>query len=104
VSEILSNGTNVRTTQDAKLGGWNDPTRPNCKWGVKGSIISHETGHGLCYKVQHGDGTIASYDHEELVVEECDRSEDECKECGVVGQVNGMSCTCPQCGRIIWGI
>ena len=106
-------GTRVRTTQDADKGGWIDPKRPGCKWGVIGTVSGHDS-HGNCYEIMQDDKTFALYDYEELIVlvtelktnpcEEKKRHEDECKKCGVMGQVNGLSCVCPQCGQIVWGI
>jgi hypothetical protein len=29
--------------------------------------------------------------------------DDRCKNCGTMGQVLGMCCTCPNCGHTIWG-
>jgi len=30
--------------------------------------------------------------------------DDRCKKCGSAGRVNGLSCVCPQCHEVIWGI
>jgi hypothetical protein len=30
--------------------------------------------------------------------------EDRCKRCGTIGRISGMSCLCPDCGQVIWGI
>ena len=56
----------VRTTKDAGNDDWSDPKRPACKWGVEGKIVKYSNSHGLCYEVQHIDGTFAWYDPEEL--------------------------------------
>lgn len=33
------------------------------------------------------------------------RSEDDrCKKCGSMGELRGMSCICPGCGNVVWGI
>lgn len=34
--------------------------------GVEGIIIGYHTGHGLCYDVRHNDGSIGTYDPDEL--------------------------------------
>jgi hypothetical protein len=40
--------------------------RENVKWGVYGIIVRCHDSHGLCYKVQHDDGSVAPYNPEEL--------------------------------------
>jgi len=55
----------VRTLLDAKKKDWTSP-RQNLQWGVKGIVIDISNAHGLCYRVQHSDGTCAWYDPEEL--------------------------------------
>lgn len=30
--------------------------------------------------------------------------DDRCKKCGTMGRVTGLSCRCPSCDEIIWGI
>ena len=29
--------------------------------------------------------------------------DDRCKSCGTMGEVKGLCCTCPQCGKTVWG-
>jgi hypothetical protein len=36
------------------------------KWGVKGVIIASHDSHGLCYEVEHEDGTIGAYTPREI--------------------------------------
>ena len=35
--------------------------------GVTGTILRHHDSHGLCYDIEHGDGTEGSYDPEEFI-------------------------------------
>lgn len=47
-----------------------DWTLENCQarqWGVKGKVIDLSNTHGLCYRIQHDDGTDAWYDPQEFV-------------------------------------
>lgn len=30
--------------------------------------------------------------------------DDVCRSCGAVGEIKGMCCICPRCGKLIWGI
>jgi len=46
---------------------WSDEARLHCQWGVSGKIINYSNSHGLCYRVQHEDGTTAWYDMGELI-------------------------------------
>jgi hypothetical protein len=62
----LSNGTRVRTTEDAGSGDWSNPNRPDAKWGVTGTVIAHSDSHGLVYEVEHDCGGIGWYEIEEL--------------------------------------
>ena len=65
-------GTIVRTTRENKAlrGEWTKAAIANRKWGVKGVIVMHHDSHGLCYDVQHEDGTKGSYDPSELEIVE----------------------------------
>ena len=67
----LKPGTRVRTTQrngteEYEKRNWAESARGARKWGVKGTVGEHHTGHGLCYTVVHDDGTTGWYDPEEL--------------------------------------
>ena len=53
----------VRTLQ-LKNTDWNYDRKPI--WGVYGTIIDRQTGHGTCYLVKHDDGTEEWYDVAEL--------------------------------------
>jgi hypothetical protein len=33
-----------------------------------------------------------------------DNDDNRCKKCGAMGEKRGMSCVCPKCGEIVWGI
>lgn len=63
----LKVGTAVRTTKDAGRDDW-DPPRTKIRWGTTGNVIGHHDSHGLCYDVEHLDGTTACYDPDELRV------------------------------------
>lgn len=30
--------------------------------------------------------------------------DDRCKRCGAMGEIKNMSCVCPSCGNVVWGI
>lgn len=63
----ISPGTMVKTTQpnwDLR-DEWTDEGWAERKWGVHGKVIIHHDSHGLCYDVQHEDGTVACYDPSE---------------------------------------
>ena len=36
------------------------------KWGVKGTLVRYSNSHGLCFEVQHDDGSRGCYEPEEL--------------------------------------
>lgn len=60
-------GTKVVTTEaNPEIDGWTEEALRNRQWGVKGTVIMHHDSHGLCYKVQHEDGTVGCYDPSEL--------------------------------------
>jgi len=65
----LSMGTAIRTTQPnlAMRNEWTDEGWDARKWGVIGTITAHHDSHGLCYDVQHEDGSDACYDPSEIV-------------------------------------
>lgn len=66
--QLISNGTPViTTTENPEIRAeFSNEAIAERKWGVQGSIIEHSDSHGLCYKVQHDDGTVAWYDLSEL--------------------------------------
>lgn len=66
----LGPGTRVRTTQlnESMIGEWTAEALAEKKWGVTGMILRHHDSHGLCYDVQHDDGTFGCYDPSEFEV------------------------------------
>lgn len=66
----LDPGTKVKTTKPfwSGRGDWTGEALASRKWGVKGTILKHHDSHGLCYEVQHDDGTVGHYDPSELEV------------------------------------
>lgn len=63
----ISHGTKVVTTvANPKIDDWNEGVERR-QWGVKGVIINHHDSHGLCYDIQHGDGTVGCYDPTEFI-------------------------------------
>lgn len=63
-------GTMVKTTQPnwGLRDEWTDEGWASRKWGVEGEVITHHDSHGLCYDVQHKDGTVGCYDPSELEI------------------------------------
>ncbi|MBT5808190.1 hypothetical protein HOI18_02840 [Candidatus Uhrbacteria bacterium] len=68
----LLTGTLVVTTEENKSlrGEWEEDTLKMRVWGIAGQIVGHSDSHGLCYDVEHTDGTRASYDSTEFDVVE----------------------------------
>ncbi len=66
----ISPGKLVKTTKPnlSKREEWTAEGWAKRKWGVYGHVITHHDSHGLCYDVQHDDGTQACYDPSELRV------------------------------------
>ncbi len=66
----ISPGTKVRTTQEnpSSINQWTNEGRAKKKWGIRGNVLAHHDSHGLCYDVQHEDGTKGCYDPAELAV------------------------------------
>lgn len=64
----ISRGTTVRTTtpNEDKRGEWTDEGWAKRKWGAKGTVLTHHDSHGLCYDVQHQDGSVGCYDPSEI--------------------------------------
>jgi hypothetical protein len=67
-SEILACGTQVQTTTEnpSLRNEWTEEGKAKRKWGVQGIVIAHHDSHGLCYDVEHRDGSIGCYDPSEL--------------------------------------
>ncbi len=63
----LTPGTKVLTTT-AKVHDWTAEALLKRKWGVRGEIITHHDSHGLCYDVQHSDGSVGTYDPSEFEI------------------------------------
>lgn len=65
----LDKGTRVMTTKkNTPDKEWMPEALVARKWGVTGTIIMHHDSHGLCYDVQHDDGTEGCYDPAEFYV------------------------------------
>lgn len=80
----------VVTTEDAGADDWRSGTRENCRWGVAGVIRDAETGHGWCYLIEHEDGSMQWYDHEELREPGSDPSGDDAREGVTTSVVPGV--------------
>lgn len=67
---VLMPGTQVKTMEpNMELRGeWTEEGWASKKPGVNGVIIKHHDSHGLCYDVQHEDGSIGCYDPSELEI------------------------------------
>ncbi len=60
-------GTKVVTTEaNPEIDDWSEEALHSRQWGVTGDVIMHHDSHGLCYAVEHEDGTIGYYDPSEL--------------------------------------
>jgi len=65
----LDPGTRVKTTSKKTSDGeWMPEARAARKWGVTGRILVHHDSHGLCYDVQHDDGSQGCYEPTEFEV------------------------------------
>ncbi len=64
----LDYGTPVKTTQENLdlHDEWTKEALAARKWNVQGKVIAYHDSHGLCYDVEHKDGTVGSYDPSEL--------------------------------------
>jgi hypothetical protein len=58
-------GQAVRTTKNAERTDWASP-RVGVRWGALGVIIEAHDAHGEYYDVRHDDGSVASYDFDEI--------------------------------------
>lgn len=60
-------GRRVKTIRSATPDStWSEEVRQSRKWGVFGYVKDLSNAHGLCYKVEHEDGTCGWYDPEEF--------------------------------------
>lgn len=64
----ISLGTLVKTIEDAGDDDWTEEALANRKWGVGGRVIGYSDSHGLCYEVEHEDGTVGWYNPSEIEV------------------------------------
>lgn len=66
----LETGTEVKTTQAdmSTRRDWTGMTWISRKWGIVGKILKVSNSHGLCYQVDHGDGTSGWYNPTEISV------------------------------------
>lgn len=65
--EDLANGTIVETVRPEKEStDWRPEVLKDRRWGVSGKVVDRVTGHGLCFKVEHEDGTTGWYERREL--------------------------------------
>jgi hypothetical protein len=61
-------GDSVRTTKPnlSMRDDWTEVAWSRKRWGVEGKITSKHNSHGVCFEVEHEDGTKAVYDASEL--------------------------------------
>lgn len=65
----ISAGTRVVTTQaTTSEAEWQEEARVQRKWGIRGTVSSHSDSHGLCYLVNHEDGTSGWYEPSEFEI------------------------------------
>lgn len=63
---MIENGTRVRTADRIDQRDYTPEGVAARRPGMEGTVLSHHTGHGLCFKVHHDDGTEGYYDEDEL--------------------------------------
>jgi len=68
ISEMFFKEDKVRTLEPLHDDDYVPEARKMRKWGVEGEIIGHHDSHGLCYDVRHDDGSIGTYDPDEMEV------------------------------------
>jgi len=61
-----SHQLSVYTTTSKHDDQYTEEALPKRIWGVPGKIIGKHNSHGLCYDVLHEDGSIGTYDPDEL--------------------------------------
>ncbi len=66
----LDPGTRVKTTQpnESMRREWTEEGWTGKKSGVLGTILRHHDSHGLCYDIEHDDGSEGCYDPSEFEV------------------------------------
>lgn len=64
----LNRCNKVRTLQlsNRTPGDWHPDAEKDCRWGVTGRITHVSDSHGVCYRVEHEDGSSAWYEPAEL--------------------------------------
>ena len=65
---LLTFGIKVKTLKPLHNDTYTEETQAKRKWDVNGTIVAHHNSHGLCYDVQHEDGSVGSYDEDEIQV------------------------------------
>ncbi len=67
---VHANGFLVRTATELDGRDYTAEARAQRKPGVGGKILGHSDSHGICYQVEHDDGSTAYYDPGELLSED----------------------------------
>jgi hypothetical protein len=63
----LGLGATVETIRpDLESTDWEPEALKNRRWGVSGTVVGRSDAHGLCFIVEHEDGTTAWYERREL--------------------------------------
>jgi len=67
----IAPGTKVITFIDAGMESedWSDEAKRTRQHEKNGTVIGHHDSHGLCFDVQHSDGTKSCYELHELIVD-----------------------------------
>ena len=64
-------GTKITTTEaNPEVDDWTEEALQSRQWGVRGVVLTHHDSHGLCYEVQHKDGSVGHYDPSEIDVDD----------------------------------
>ena len=69
----LERGTWVRTAAELQPRDFSQEVQITRRRSAIGVVMSVHDSHGLCYGVQHTDGTRSAYDHDEVEVVNADR-------------------------------
>jgi hypothetical protein len=59
-------GTKVITTRSNGSTGWTPEVQVSRRWGARGEVKATHDSHGFCYEVQHEDGVVSAYEHDEI--------------------------------------
>ena len=97
--------TKVLTKSPAGSNDWSGEARASRKWGVEGVVKVVHDSHGLCYTVQHADGSIGYYNHEELVEVPVEVPKGFHVDVKRLRWPGSFEATCPKCGgkRVVNG-